>query len=184
MAETKHVRKTFFAWQEKREAAWLATMSAEGWHLSSVGFLNYTFTKGTPEVFIYQFDFVALGKKDEPEYLQVYTDAGWEMIGKMAAWYYFRKPASAGGSLTIYTDTASLEKKYRRLFGFILLVTFPIFYQLFIWPRYYLAESSLNGSPFYVIIRILLFLVAGLAAAALTRIALYIRELRKDDDHS
>ena len=87
MAETKRSWKLFFAWQEKREAEWLSKMSSEGWHLSAVSFLKYTFTKGTPEDYVYQFDFITLRKKDEPEYLEVYADAGWESVGKLGGWY-------------------------------------------------------------------------------------------------
>lgn len=111
MTDTRRVRKLFFAWQENREAAWLSNMSADGWHLSSVGFLNYTFTKGAPEEYVYQFDFITLRKKDEPDYFQVYSDAGWEMVGKLGGWYYYRKARSAGGSTVIYSDSDSLEKK-------------------------------------------------------------------------
>jgi len=180
MRERKHVWKVFFAWQEEKEAAWLSAMSASGWHLNSVGLFNYSFVLGVPEDFIYQFDFIILKKADESEYLQMYADAGWERIDRIGSWYYFRKPVSAGGSLEIYTGKEGLKNKYKRLLLFLFLVTFPVFYNLFVWPRYYANESSLYSSTAYSILRILMFVIAGLALTAMIRIALHIRRCKNN----
>lgn len=101
------------------------------------------------------------------------------MIDRLGSWHYFCKPVSEGGSQDIYTAAEALIKKYRRPFVFLIVATFPIFYNLFIWLRYHLEQSSLNGTTLYMFFRILMFVIAGVALTALLRIANHIRRLRK-----
>jgi hypothetical protein len=125
---TERIRrfKWFWAWQDHREEAWLREMANQGWRLSGVGIpLCYEFQKGEPSDDVYRLDFVS-SKTDMNEYRQFFEDAGWEHVGTMAGWQYWRKPAGAGGAEEIYTDAESKIEKYRRLLGFLLILT-PIY---------------------------------------------------------
>jgi hypothetical protein len=99
------------------------------------------------------------------EYKQFFEDADWEHVGTMSGWQYWRKPAGAGGADEIYTDAESKIEKYRRLLGFLLILT-PI----------YLTWFALDlPQPILAIYAVIMMLWA----VALFRIFLRMRELRQ-----
>ena len=106
--------KFFGVWQDQQEEAWLREMGRQGWHLSSLFPLIYTFTRGEPRDDVYRLDFIE-PKKDLDDYLQLYRDAGWEYLGSLTGWRYFRRPYEAGEAAEIYTDAESKMQKYRRV---------------------------------------------------------------------
>jgi hypothetical protein len=125
--------KWFWAWQDEQEEAWLRSMSQKGWHLSSVGLpCIYRFWAGEPRDYVYRLDYQTFPKKDKQEYQQLFRDAGWEYIGEMSAWQYFRKEVKEEEPLEIFTDVESKIAKYKRilpflwLFWIILIVVSPI----------------------------------------------------------
>ena len=106
----------FWPWQDEKEEAWLEKMSQEGWHLKSVQLpCIYYFGKGEPCRYIYRLDYMLTKKTEFQNYLQIFTDAGWEYIGEMSNWRYWRKLAVAGETHEIFTDTELKLTKYRRL---------------------------------------------------------------------
>lgn len=119
--ETMRKFKLFPAWQDEKEENWLRQMSLQGWHLSRLGFPGfYFFEKGAPQDYAYRLDFITDSKKKQ-DYYQIFRDAGWEHLGEMSAWQYFRKPSAGGSPPEIYTDPQSKSQKYRRLLGFLLI---------------------------------------------------------------
>jgi hypothetical protein len=123
--------KWFWAWQDVKEEAWLEEMARQGLHLKSPGaFGHYIFVQGEPRRMAYRFDFVTSPKKDEA-YFQLFRDAGWEHVGELGGWQYWRKPVEAGQSPEIFTDVHSKVQKYERLAAF-LLIFIPIFVVNFI----------------------------------------------------
>ncbi len=115
--------RLFWAWEDEREEAWLREMSQQGWHLKKASLL-YTFEKGEPRDYVYRLDYTSTMKKND-DYYSLFRDAGWEYVGEMNAWQYFRKEALGGEAPEIYTDNESKVQKYRRLMGF-LVIFFPI----------------------------------------------------------
>ena len=102
----------FWPWQDDREEAWLGNLSREGWHLSGFGFPRiYNFQKGDPKNFVYRLDYQTSRMRDRETYLQLFRDAGWEPVGKMAAWEYFRKETAGGEEPEIFTDLESETPK-------------------------------------------------------------------------
>jgi hypothetical protein len=112
--------KCFWAWQDANEEAWLRKMSGEkGLHLKRVSpICMYTFVMGTPAEYSYRLDFRRTPAKEKQAYLQLFEDAGWEHVGQMNNWQYFRKPARAGETPEILTDRESKIEKYRRMLAF------------------------------------------------------------------
>jgi hypothetical protein len=98
--EQKNIRKykLFGAWNDDKEEAWLSGMARQGLHLHSLGFPGiYNFTAGEPREDVYRLDFIT-DRKDYQNYLQLFKDAGWEHMGEMGGWQYFRtrKPREPG----------------------------------------------------------------------------------------
>jgi len=110
--------KWFLPWQDEKEEAWLAEMSETGWHLKSVQLpCVYTFKQGEPRRDVYRLDYMLMKKDQLDEYLQIFQDAGWEYVGEMSNWRYWRKPAVGNENPEIFTDNESKIKKYQRLLG-------------------------------------------------------------------
>jgi hypothetical protein len=164
----------FWAWQGDREEAWLGSMSQAGWHLKEFGFPGvYLFRKGEPKHVVYRLDFQTSRRKDRDAYLQLFRDAGWEHLGKMSAWEYFRKDAKAGEAPEIFTDPESQIQKYQRVLRFM-AVFFPILFILFSTSWNDLPERGILGSVLLWITVILL----AMYAVGLTGIILRIGKLK------
>jgi hypothetical protein len=114
--------KLFWAWQDEQEETWLREMAREGWHLESAKpFGQYTFTSGAPGDYAYRLDFQTSAQKDLGNYLKLFEDSGWEFVGDMMGWKYFRKPAKPGEDPEIFTDNQSKIQKYQRLLGYLVI---------------------------------------------------------------
>jgi len=126
MNETKKEFKWFWAWNDEKEERWLTEMAQQGWHLQAPGVFGvYTFERGAPRNVVYRLDFKAAGK-DMAEYQQLFADGGWDYLGAMGGWQYFRKESIEGETPEIYTDNASKMSKYQRVLLF-LVALLPIF---------------------------------------------------------
>ena len=137
--------KWFWAWQDEKEEAWLHEMASQGFHLQAVGIPgSYTFEVGEPRDDYYRMDFIT-DRKDYKNYLQLFKDAGWEHLGEMGGWQYFRTRAEGTTIPEIYTDKDSKAQKYQRLIT-ILVVLLPIF--ITITTRPLDASSAFAGLYF------------------------------------
>jgi hypothetical protein len=162
--------KWFWPWQDDREETWLESLSREGWHLSGFGFpLVYYFRKGDPKIFIYRLDYQTTRMRDRQAYLQLFRDAGWEHVGKMAAWEYFRKETADGGESEIFTDPESKIRKYRRILG-TLTVLLAALLLLSVAPARSIADSDMGWS-------VLRCLVIAIIAAYVVAIAGLLRRI-------
>ncbi len=167
--EKKSVNKWFWAWQDEKEEVWLEQMSRKGWHLKQAQFLGrYEFIKGEPKNYAYRLDF-NISRKDFGEYLQLFSDAGWEHIGKMGGWQYFRIAAEPGTTLEIFTDNESKIKKYQRLIAFLLLLS----------GANVPALSLLSRNNMYNPLKILFFALFAVYVIVFLRIYIRIKELKK-----
>ncbi len=116
----------FWAWEDEKEEIWLREMSKKGLHFSSVSMPGYyIFEQGKPIDYTYRLDYF-IDRKDMPNYLQLFQDAGWSYLGEMGGWRYFRKAGVNGEELEIYSENESKAKKYQRLLLF-LIIFFPIY---------------------------------------------------------
>lgn len=118
--------KLFWAWQDEEEEKWLETMSENGWHLEAPAFpATYSFVRDEPQSYVYRLDYISATGDEYERYLQLFTDAGWEHIGIMGGWQYFRKKAEGDEQPEIFTDNASKIQKYYRVMA-ILVIFLPI----------------------------------------------------------
>ena len=149
--------KLFMAWQDEKEEAWLTRMARQGLHLSSLGFPGfYYFESGEPRNDVYRLDFITI-RSDYRNYIQIFSDAGWEHVGKMGGWQYFRTHAPDGETPDIYTDNKSKSTKYSRLLLF-LVIFLPIFMSQ--WTRMVFPEGpvTLFQESLKIITAVFLFL--------------------------
>ena len=125
-ASTMKRSKWFWPWQDEKEEGWLEEMSQSGWHLKAVQLpCIYTFDKGEACKNAYRLDYMLMKKNQLDEYLQIFQDAGWEYVGEMSNWRYWRKRVVNGETAEIFTDNESKIKKYQRML--VIMVFFLIF---------------------------------------------------------
>jgi hypothetical protein len=174
MKKTKMTKfKWFWAWDDEKEEKWLEELSQNGWHLVGPGFpCFYHFIKGEPRPYAYRLDFRTGSLKSLQEYLQICRDAGWEMLGRMGTWYYFRKECRGTEKPEFYSDKGSKVQKYRRL-ALFLTILMPIMLN---------ATFGLSRGPnsgFFAGVRIFYIFVLLIFSYAIIRLLLRIRQLKK-----
>lgn len=102
----------------EEEEKWLIKMHAQGLKLVKAGWFVYTFEKTNPENYVYQLEF--LGEKPSDDYLQMFKDFGWEYIGCLLGWNYFRKKVSEIDEIhdgEIFSDPESKAKMVEKVFA-------------------------------------------------------------------
>jgi hypothetical protein len=164
--------KWFWAWQDEAEETWLRDMSRQGWHLSSVGIPTiYDFVSGEPEDLVYRLDYQSNPRLGKEEYLQLFNDAGWEHIGEMSGWQYFRQKAQIGEQQEIYTDAESKIGKYQQALVFAGILMLPLL----------VALINLRNPPYSAIsmLRVFIILLFALYVFVVIKILLRINQLKR-----
>ena len=165
--------KWFWAWEDEKEEKWLEAMSENGWHLENPGLpCVYHFIKGEPRDYSYRLDFRTGSFKSLEEYRQICRDAGWQELGRMGSWYYFRKECRAGEKPEFFSDKQSKMQKYRRLLLFLVIFLPILFNGLFIFSR---REHSWPMSALGILY-VFLFAIFGIA---IIRLLLRIKKLKQ-----
>lgn len=115
--ETKKEFRWFSIYKYEEEQEYLRNMHKQGWKFMKVtGFGTYHFEKCTPQDVVYQLDYNEDIYKSEDEYVQMFTDCGWEYMLEYAGYSYFRKPVENGISDEIFCDDESRLMMMKRVF--------------------------------------------------------------------
>lgn len=139
--ETMVVKKRFYVWQDDKEEIWLSDMAQKGWHLLQFNPSGkYTFIKGEPRKVRYCLDYIN-PQKDFESYKMMFQDAGWEYLGQMGGWQYFRKEYEGDEVPEIFTDCESKIQRYYR----ILSIYVAIFLCCGLSPLYMFILFSTNN---------------------------------------
>ena len=170
MNEQKRFFKIFGAWNDEGEEAWLSQMAQRGWHLVRPALGFYPFVQGEPKNIVYRLDYKS-SDKDMAEYVQLFADAGWQHVGAMGGWQYFRKEAAEGESPEIYTDNTSKVQKYQRVM-MLLVIFLPIFLIT-------LSRSQEHASVFMDVVKVIHAGLLVVYVYAMVRLMLRIQQLKK-----
>jgi hypothetical protein len=161
----------FWAWDDEKEEKWLRDMSTKGWHFKSVSLPgNYYFEQGEPKDYVFRLDYLP-DRKDMVTYLQIFQDAGWDYMGEMNNWQYFRKEAVNGEVPEIFTDNESKSKKYQRIL-LILVVFMPIM-------MINLNNLKDETIPFFEVLGFIFFCFFLMYTYAIIRLGLRVLKLSK-----
>jgi hypothetical protein len=167
--------KWFWAWADDKEEAWLRANANQGLHLVQARpFGLYVFRQGIPRDVVYRLDYISSPKKDDL-YFQLFRDAGWEYVGEMMGWQYWRKKAIDDNSDEIFTDSESKTKKYRRLLGFMV-----IFLPVLIFNVTNFGSIPSDGHTFFFTgVQLFSFALLLFYSYAMLRIVLRINQLKR-----
>ena len=166
--------KWFWAWQDEKEETWLSEMAHQGLHLDGVPFPGrYQFKSGEPADYVYRLDYQSLKTKDKVSYLQLFADAGWENVGEMGGWVYFRYRVTNGEAPEIYSDLESKIGKYQRVMLYLVIIL-PIMLLLMN------NTSSVDGNGlFSMILQGLSAMLMLLYAFGMIQLMIRINKLKK-----
>lgn len=144
MMDTKKQFKWFSVPQWRQEQDYLREMHKNGWKFSYVSGLGmYHFEKCEPEDVVYQLDYNPQDDTTKDEYVQMFSDCGWEYIQDYVGYSYFRKPATQmNGEEEIFCDDESrLDMMKRVIKGRIL----PLIVIFFCCILTLLTQNHLDG---------------------------------------
>lgn len=137
--------KLWFVWQDEQHQRWLEQQASAGLHLvdtNSVGL--HKFRRGAPADVVYRWDMGC--HHQDPQYRQLFEDAGWELVATASHWHCWRKPRQPGQTNEIFTDAAGKLGKYRRVM--VTLGVAILFQVLPVWVmgagRYWAALNGRN----------------------------------------
>ena len=171
--KTLQIKKIFWGWEDDKEEAWLREQANQGRHLLKIDWGLYTFEIGAPRDMVYRLDYINTSDpKQIEEYLQFFKDAGWEPVGELLGWRYFRKLHQPGEQDEIYSDPESKIEKYKRLL-YLMVGVLPI--SVFPLINLPLSTSSTAG---WILTGIMALLVL-IEVYILARLWLRIRQLKR-----
>jgi hypothetical protein len=178
----------FWPWQDAKEESWLESMSLEGWHLISVGLpCVYSFASGEACRYTYRLDYMPMDKAKWDEYRQIFQEAGWDYIGEMSNWRYWRKQVAVGETAEIFTDTESKIRKYRRMLGymgfFLMLLVF-LGTRIFFRPMWANWEDAPVASVIYMVGGILYAVVIPMYIVVVVQLLRRISQLKRRLSHT
>ena len=166
MGNSKTVFKFFTIPQYRQEEDYLSAMNEKGWRFTHVTFPGfYHFEKSEPERVAYRLDYNQEGIRNKAEYVQMFSDCGWEYICDFAGYSYFRKEGVVGEEREeIFCDDASrldmMKRAYRgKIIPVVLLFALVIISQLFMNT----LGNSVGGYGGFIATEILSFSFLGLA---------------------
>ena len=118
MRNVKREFQLFTVMQWKEEQEFLRWEHKNGWKFTRRGnFGRYSFEKCKPEDVVYQIDYNPKGIANKEEYVQMFSDCGWEYLQDYNGYSYFRKPVSKmNGDEEIFCDDASRMDLIKRVF--------------------------------------------------------------------
>ncbi|PWB49809.1 MAG: hypothetical protein C3F13_18395 [Anaerolineales bacterium] len=175
--------KWFWPWQDEKEETWLEEMSSEGLHLNSVHLpCIYTFERGEPRRYTYRLDYMPLNRADKiQEYQQIFTDAGWQYIGEMSNWRYWRTFNSNNNASEIFTDRESKIRKYQRLLGYMaFFLFFLVFIAFRVFPKQPLSSSGTLEivNAFYLFAKLCYMILIPIYVVVVIQLLRRINQLR------
>lgn len=119
MMNNKKTQIKFFTIpQYRQEEEYLSEMHEKGWKLTKVSFLGlYHFEKCEPAKVSYRLDYNKEGVENKAEYVQMFSDCGWEYMFDYVGYSYFRKEADPEGEREeIFCDDESRLDMMKRVF--------------------------------------------------------------------
>ncbi len=146
MRNTKKEFKWFTITQYKQEEKYLSSMHRKGWRFTKIVFPGvYSFEKCEAENVTYRLDYNQEGIANKAEYVQMFSDCGWEYLLDIAGYSYFRK-ASEGeeDNEEIFCDDESKFDMMKRVYKGRIIPLIVYFFAV-ILPQFALNVVGYSG---------------------------------------
>ena len=189
MGNTKKEFKWFTITQYKQEEEYLSSMHRKGWRFTKVIFPGiYSFEECEPENVTYRLDYNQDGIANKAEYVQMFSDCGWEYLFDFVGYSYFRKASEgAEDNEEIFCDDESRLDMMKRVYrGRI--IPLVIFFFCIILPQFMMNVVGCGGGS--IVQDILSMVLLGLGVLYLCLFGIftvqfhqYERNLHPEDEH-
>lgn len=135
--------KLFFIWQDDKEEAWLKELSFKGLNLNSINFpFTYHFSEEPSKKYLYHLNTPKDPGTSLETFIKPFQESGWEHIGQMNGWHYFRKEVSGETEPALEWGNKTKADRYQKLMMFLvgllpfLLIIFPAAGKRFVPPLF------------------------------------------------
>ena len=163
MGNTKKVFKWFSITQYKQEEEYLSSMHRNGWKFTKVVFPGlYFFEKCEPENVTYRLDYNQEGIANKAEYVQMFSDCGWEYLLDFVGYSYFCKASDeADSNDEIFCDDESRLDMMKRVYRGRIIPLVILFFCI-ILPQFTMNVFGYGGGSIVQDILSVTFLVLGI----------------------
>lgn len=181
---SKTVYRYFSLADFEQEQEYLRRQHQAGWKLEKIMYAGfYRFTRTEPEDVIYQLDFNDDNTMDKEDYIQLFSDCGWEYLWDYSNWSYFRKPASqADDNEEIFSDVESKLQMMNRVFR-SRMIPIAVIFLLIVLPQLMKKYNDVISTEIPTILDVLLFTIFLTASVIYTTMfvnfAIRYRKLRR-----
>lgn len=136
--------KWWWAWNYEEQEQWLTDMNKLGYKMiSGILGIYFAFEVGNFEEYVYKLDYKRLRGKKFYEYIQLFSDCGWEYIDSTKGWHFFRKKDSSVELPELYTDSESKSQIIKQLLG-TMLALLVMYIPMLIWFVSTLISGDIN----------------------------------------
>lgn len=163
MGKTKTEFKWFTIPQYRQEEEYLSTMHRNGWKFTKVSFPGfYHFEQCQPENVTYRLDYNQEGVANKAEYVQLFSDCGWEYLFDFVGYSYFRKASDqVDAKEEIFCDDDSRFDMMKRVLKGRVVPLIVIFFGM-IMPQFLMNTVGHGGRSIVQDILSILFFILGL----------------------
>ncbi len=118
MEDKKTAFKFFTIFQYQQEEEFLSSMHAKGWKLTKITFPGfYHFDSCEPQNVTYRLDYNQEGINNKTDYVQMFSDCGWNYLFDFVGYsYFYKKGANNQEREEIFCDDASRLDMMKRVF--------------------------------------------------------------------
>ena len=117
MKETRKIYKWWWVWDTDKEEDWLNEMAMNGWVLSDVSWIWYTFERCEPGEYIIRHEM----RGPDEDYVRLLNETGAEFVARVFQWIYFRRKAEEG-PFELFSDIDSRIGELNRIGTMLLLI--------------------------------------------------------------
>ena len=164
--------KLFFIWQDGKEEAWLNNLSVKGLRLDTVSFpFTYHFSPDPSNKYTFQLNALNDAGMSLDTFKGIFLKSGWEHIGRMNGWHYFRKEVSGEVEPGLEWGNKTKADKYQK---FMMLLVGLLPFLLIIFP----AFGKRFAPPLFDILRIAYFIFLALYTMITFKVYQRVNQLR------
>lgn len=174
MGNDKVVFKFFTIAQYQQEEEYLSSMHEKGWKLKKIIFpWFYHFEKCEPKKVTYRLDYNQEGIKNKAEYVQMFSDCGWDYLFDFVGYSYFCKKTETGQeSEEIFCDDSSKLDMMKRVYRGRIVPLITIFMGV-ILPQLFINTAEHGGGDTLKNVISYIFLILAILYLSLFSVMTY-----------
>jgi hypothetical protein len=164
--------KLFFIWQDDKEESWLNALSIKGLRLDSVSFpFTYHFSSDSLKMYAYHLNTPKGPDISIETFKETFQKSGWEHIGRMNGWHYFRKDLSGANDPVMDWGNKTKAARYQ---GYMMALVGLLPFLLIIFP----AVGRRFAPPLYDMLKIAYFIFIALYTLITFKVYRRVNQLR------